>query len=112
MHEFFADFTRFFGEGGGEHHDLFLVWRLSEDFLDVAAHVQSVQHFVALVEDKVLDALEVEGLGADQSEDAAGGADDNARAVLLQRLLVLVNGHAAEEDGHLQVLSKISLHAT
>ena len=83
---------------------LFLVGRLSEDLLNVAAHVQSVQHFVALVQDKVLDALEVEGLGADEAEDAARGADHDVRAVLLQGLLVLVDGHTAEEDGDLQVL--------
>ena len=104
MHEFLADFARFFGEGGGEHHDLLLVGGLAEDLLDVAAHVKGVEHLVALVEHKVLDALEVERLGADEAEDAARGADDDVRAVLLQGLLVLVDGHAAEEDGDLEVL--------
>ena len=52
----------------------------------------------------MLDLLQVECLGANQTQDTAGCTDDNVWAVLLQGLLVLVNWHTAEEDGDLQVL--------
>jgi len=104
LHEFLANLARLFRQGGREHHHLLLVRRLAEDLLDVAAHVKRIEHLVALVKNEMLDMLQVERLGADKAQDAAGGADDNVRAVLLERLLVLVNWHTAEEDGDFQVL--------
>jgi hypothetical protein len=62
---------------------------------------QLLQHLVALVEDEMLQVLQVELLVADESEDAAGCADDDVRCHRLQRLLVLLNRHAAEEHSDL-----------
>ena len=58
-----------------------------------------LQHLVALVQDKVLDVLQDQGLPADQGQRAARRPDHNVGAVLLQHLLVLLDGHAAEEHG-------------
>lgn len=39
LHEFLADGSDFFAEGGTEHHDLLLVRGLLENFLNVTSHV-------------------------------------------------------------------------
>lgn len=62
---------------------------------------QLFQHFVALVEDEMLQVLQVELLVADESENAAGCADDDVRDGGLKSLLVLLDRHAAEEDRNL-----------
>ncbi len=49
----------------------------------------------------MLDVLQIEGFVSDQGEDSARRADHDVRAALLQDLLVLLDGHAAEEHGHL-----------
>ena len=62
------------------------------------------QHLVAFVDHKVFDVLEVEVLGADERQYAAGRADDDVRAVGAQRLLVLLHVHAAEEHRDLDAV--------
>lgn len=62
---------------------------------------QLFQHFVALVQHKVFDVLQLEDLAVDQRQGATGCSHHNVRTVLLQHLLVLLNGHAAEEHRHL-----------
>ena len=61
-----------------------------------------LEHFVALIEDEMLDVFEVELLGADEGEDAAGGSHHDVRAVALQHLLVLGDRQTAEEHTVLQ----------
>jgi hypothetical protein len=39
LHEFLANRTDLLGQGGGEHHDLLVVWRRAEDILNISAHV-------------------------------------------------------------------------
>lgn len=39
LHEFFADWTNLLAKGGTEHHNLFAVWCVSEDFLNISSHV-------------------------------------------------------------------------
>lgn len=51
----------------------------------------------------MLDVLQVESVATGQSEDTTRRADHNVRTVLLQRLLVLLDSNAAEEDAHLDV---------
>lgn len=65
-----------------------------------------LKHLVAFVQDEVLDVLEVETLVAGQSQDAARGAHHNVGAVLLQHLLVLLDGQAPKEHRHLRRESK------
>lgn len=62
---------------------------------------QLLQHLITLVQDKVLDVLQVEGFVADQGENSARRPYHDVRAALLQYILVLLDGHAAEEHGHL-----------
>lgn len=47
----------------------------------------------------MFDVLQTEGLVPDERQDATRRPDDNVRAVLLQDVLVLLDGHAAEEHG-------------
>ena len=52
----------------------------------------------------MLDVLQVEGLLACESEDAAGGADNDVWTVSLEDRLVLLDGHATEEHSDLDVV--------
>ena len=63
---------------------------------------QLFQHLVALVEHKVLEILDGQLLGAGEGEDTAGGAHHDVRAVVLQHLLILGDGEAAEKYPNLQ----------
>ena len=56
-------------------------------------------HLFALVQHEVLEVLHGELLGADEG---AAGAHHDVRAVVLQRLLVLGDGQAAEEHANLR----------
>ena len=49
----------------------------------------------------MLDVLQVQGLVADQRQDASWRAHHDVGAVLLQDVLVLLDGHATEEHGRL-----------
>lgn len=102
MHELFADWADLFAERGREHHHLFRVRRVAEDFLHVAAHFQLLQHLVALVQNEMFEKFEVELFVADQSEDAPGGADHDLRVVCLQIFLVFLNGKTTEEHSNLK----------
>eukprot|EP00732_Lithocolla_globosa_P003120 Lithocolla_globosa_v1_NODE_2349_length_2039_cov_131.369456.p2 type:complete len:180 gc:universal NODE_2349_length_2039_cov_131.369456:640-1179(+) len=75
MHELLANRTDFLGQGGTEHHHLFLMGGLAENGLDIMSHVQFLQHFVTFIQHKVCDLLKVEGAVADQGHDATGSAD-------------------------------------
>mmetsp|Transcript_13392 Transcript_13392/g.34357 ORF Transcript_13392/g.34357 Transcript_13392/m.34357 type:complete len:374 (-) Transcript_13392:267-1388(-) len=103
-HEFLADGPNFLGEGGGEHHHLLVVGGGDEDLLDVAAHIEAIQHLVALVQHKVAHRGQVKKLLVAQRQHAPGRAHHNVRRVLLQHLLVLLDRQAPEEIGHLDAL--------
>ena len=77
--------------------------RRGEDLLHVLAHV-ALEHLVALVEDEVADVAGDQQLLVNEGEDAAGGSDHHVRVVLLQDLLVLLDGEASEEVCHLHAL--------
>lgn len=63
-----------------------------------------LEHFVALVENKVLDVLGIQDLVADEGVQAAGGSDDDVGALglVLDELGVLGHGSATKEraDAH------------
>ena len=64
-----------------------------------------LEHFVALVEDEVLQVLEVELLAPHEGQDPAGSADDDVRAVGLEHLLVFGDRQAAEKHSGLGEIS-------
>ena len=64
-------------------------------------------HFVALVENEMLDVFEVELLGPDEGQDTAGGSHHDVRAVALQHLLVFGDGQTTEEHAILLIKSEI-----
>ena len=69
---------------------------------------QLLQHFVTLVQDKVLDVLGVEGLVLDQGQDSSGGTDHDVRAVVLQHLLILLDADTTKEDRDLDVVKVLT----
>lgn len=62
---------------------------------------QLFQHLITLIKDEVLQVLEIEFLVANQRQDASWCADNDVRCRRLQRLLVLLDRHAAKEHGNL-----------
>ena len=69
---------------------------------------QLLQHFVALIQDKVLDVLGVERLVLDQGQDPPRGTHHDVRAVVLQHLLVLLDADTTKEDGDLDVVKVLA----
>jgi len=100
VHEFLAHWSDFFRQGGGEHHDLLLVWGGSENILHIPSHIKSFQHFVALVENKMLDILQTEFLSSDKSQNSTWCGDNNMRWAFSENFSVVLDRHASEEDSN------------
>lgn len=62
---------------------------------------QLLQHFITLIKHKVFDVLQAEALVVDEGQGTSRSSDDNVRTVLLQDFLVLLDGQATKEHGHL-----------
>mmetsp|Transcript_9342 Transcript_9342/g.40993 ORF Transcript_9342/g.40993 Transcript_9342/m.40993 type:complete len:344 (+) Transcript_9342:410-1441(+) len=99
VHELFAHGANLLGQRRGKHHDLLVVRGHLEDLLDVRAHVELLEHLIALVEDEVAALLERDVAVLGQRLAAAGGGDDDARGLLLELRLLLLDVDAAEDDG-------------
>ena len=56
----------------------------------------------------MLEVLGVEGLVSNQGQDATGGAHHNVGAVVLQRLLVLLDGDATKEHRNLDIVEVLA----
>jgi len=72
-----------------------------------------IEHLVALIENKVLDVLELQGALLDESEDTARGTDQDVGAELLvaENVLVSLDGHTTVE--HLRAnLGKVLAEAS
>ena len=61
---------------------LLLVGGEAEDILNVASHVQLLQHLVALVQNEMLDVLQVERAVSGQRQNPARSPDDDVRVLL------------------------------
>jgi hypothetical protein len=85
------------GHGGAEHHDLLGMRGLDEDLLDIGPHTGRAEHLVALIDHKILAALQFDGFVLDEVEQAARCGDDDVRGVslVLQILFVVVHVGAA-----------------
>mmetsp|Transcript_5810 Transcript_5810/g.12664 ORF Transcript_5810/g.12664 Transcript_5810/m.12664 type:complete len:340 (+) Transcript_5810:682-1701(+) len=103
LHELLADDAHLWAKSGREHHHLLLMRGRLEDLLHVLAHVELLEHLVALVEDEVLDVLGDEVLVPHHLQHTSRRADDNVRRFVLQDALVLSDRHATVEDGRLDV---------
>lgn len=60
LHELLADWADFLGQGGAEHHDLLLCGCSTEDLLNIAAHINLVEHLVTLIKNEDLAASKAE----------------------------------------------------
>ena len=84
--------------GGAEEDGLARGGRGLEDVLDVVAEAH-VQHDVGLVEDEHLELVEAQGAALHVVHDAAGGADDNLRALAEADELAVVGLAAVDGQG-------------
>ena len=97
------------GEGGGKHHHLLLVRSRLEDVLHVTAHVQRLEHLVALIQDEALEAVQLQVLLLNELQDASWSPNNDVGHLGLEEGLVLRNGDTAKEHldtDLLQVLAK------
>lgn len=71
-----------------------------EDVLNVPAHIDLLQDLVTLVNDKVLDARDLQALVTNESVHTTRGTDKDVRALglVLEHLLVLGNGGTTVDD--------------
>ena len=109
LHEFLAGLSDALVKSGREHEHLLLVRSHLEDGLYIPAHVKLVQHFVALVEDEVLQLAQVEVVATDQRQKATWSTYEDLRRILLQLLDVLGDGLSTVHDINIyfrQVLSE------
>ena len=77
VHKLFAHGANLFGQRGGEHHDLLVVRGHLEDLLDVGAHVELLEHLIALVQDEVAALLEGDVAVLGERLASTGGGDDD-----------------------------------
>lgn len=105
LHKLLASLTNGLGEGRTEHHDLLVLGCSTEDLLNVTAHVELLEHLVALVENKVLDRVRLELAIADEGKGTTRSSNDNVRALFLvrQNLAVGGDGCSTVEDGSANV---------
>jgi len=61
VHKLLADWPDFRAQSGRKHHYLLLTRSQFEDSLDVSSHIESFQHLVALVKNKILDMGKLQG---------------------------------------------------
>jgi len=99
--ELAADGADLLGQSRAEQHDLLLVRRHAEYFLHVPAHVELLQHAVALVQNEVLDAGQNQRLLPAQRQYPPGRPHDNVRLVVGQNLPVVLDVDAAVEHRRL-----------
>mmetsp|Transcript_13149 Transcript_13149/g.42022 ORF Transcript_13149/g.42022 Transcript_13149/m.42022 type:complete len:250 (-) Transcript_13149:59-808(-) len=104
LHELLAECPRFRAHRCAEHHYLLLLWRLNEDLLHIFPHVKLVQTLVALIKHKLCGLVKLEVLVAQEAQHAARRADQDVRAVCLQHLTILGDGHASIDYARLDVL--------
>jgi len=101
--ELAADRADLLAQCGGEHHDLLLVGGHAEDLLNVTTHFERLKDTIALVEDEMLDVIKLEGLLLGKTEDAAGSANDDVGAIVLEDITVGLDGDTTIEDGGLHL---------
>lgn len=66
-----------------------------------AALTKLFQHLVTLVQHKMLEVAQTQLLVPHEGQHSAWGAHDNVRAVIFERVLVLLNVHASKEHSDL-----------
>mmetsp|Transcript_74620 Transcript_74620/g.129468 ORF Transcript_74620/g.129468 Transcript_74620/m.129468 type:complete len:276 (-) Transcript_74620:8-835(-) len=103
LHEFLADCSNLRGHSGTEHHHLLLLGRCKENRLDVSAHVHFLEALVTLIEDELRAFPQIQILVSQESQHAAGSADHDMGAIILQHLLVLGNGYSSIDHAHLHI---------
>lgn len=91
LHELATDISASLAQGGREHHDLLVMRRLLKDGLNIAPHVQMVEHLVALVEHKVPQVVQLQESFGDQVQHSSGRAHDDVRFLAQNLLPVLLN---------------------
>lgn len=105
-HEFLADRADVGRQGGREHHDLLVMGGALENCLHVGTHFDGFEALVALVNHKVTDVAQVQGLLICQGLDATRGSHNDGGALgrVLEGLALQLDGQTAEEVAHADVL--------
>lgn len=102
VHELLDDRLHVLRQRCAEHEHLLVVRRRAEHFLNVASHIELLQHAIALVQNKVLHLVQLQVTGLDQGQHAAGRSNDNVGRVSLQHVLVLLDWNTTVNDLNLK----------
>mmetsp|Transcript_9395 Transcript_9395/g.19517 ORF Transcript_9395/g.19517 Transcript_9395/m.19517 type:complete len:386 (+) Transcript_9395:2415-3572(+) len=97
----FANRTNFFGKGGTKEQDLFFVGSHSKNFLNIAAHIQSFQDAIALIENEMFDTRQFQSLFRSQGQNTPGCAHHNVRMILGQDFAILFDVDSSIKDRRL-----------
>jgi hypothetical protein len=100
LHESLADGPNLLIHGGAVHLDLLLVWCHFKNSLHVFSHIYSFEHFVALVQNKVLKVASVQVFTLNKSKYSAWSADHDRWFTIFQLFNVILNGLASVHDRH------------
>lgn len=102
--ELSADFSRGVANGCGKHHDLLLMRGFLEDFLNLAAHVQSVfKNIVTFVQNESLQVVQFQNFFVNEMKDSSGRSDKDMWAIFFDHFLVLVEIDASVNNFRLDI---------
>lgn len=101
LHKLATDWPDFLAEGCRKHHDLLVVRCLLKDVLDVATHVQGLEHLVTFVEDKVSALGEIDGAISEKGKEPSRSSHNDIWGVgSLEDFNVAGHGNTPVKDIH------------
>lgn len=121
LHKLLTSHANVLGQGGGEHHDLFVRWGSSEDGLHIIAHIWTrvrqrpiqkgrvltglIQHLVTFVENEMFQIGETELLITHKSVDTTRSANYDVRVGILvsEELNILLDRGSTVEDTNFDI---------
>lgn len=69
-----------------------------EYLLNIWSHIELLEHFITLVEDKELDILEVKGLSPDKSQNSTWSSNNDLGRLFWEEFFLLVDAWASIDD--------------
>lgn len=84
------------------------MWGSLENILNISSHIELLQHFVTLVQNKVFSVFQVELASSNQSQNPTWGTDNDMWGVFSQGFPVVLDWHTSEEDSNFNVVQVLA----